>query len=248
MGVANPETHAEFLKKIPFIVHWDLFPNEFAEGFADLLLPDTSYLESFNWLDGQGFSFNYPYGLDPWCYQITQPAVKPVPSRKYIMDVSFELLDRIGKRSQLNEYWNKFLGLEEGDQFSPTEKITWEQVGDRGLKHYFGPGHGLEWFKEHGGMVWPKKVKEAYWRCFTDARAPIYLEFMIDLKKKIKKIADEIGIKVNWDQYTPFIEWFPCAPHRVENAQYDLYCFSYRDILHTSSSTMEQPSLTKQAR
>jgi molybdopterin-containing oxidoreductase family molybdopterin binding subunit len=243
MGVSNPEAHADFLKKIPFIVHWDLFANEFAEGFADILLPDTSYLETSNWLDGQGFSFNYPYGMDPWCYQITQPVVKPESGRRYIMDVSFELLDRIGKRAQLNEYWNKFIGLEEADKFKLTEKISWEQVGDKALKHYFGPDHSLDWFKKHGGFIWPKKVEEAYWRCFTDARVPIYLEFMVDLKTKIKKIADQIGIKVNWGQYTPFTEWFPCTPHLVKGPEYDLYCFTYRDILHTNSSTMEQPWL-----
>jgi anaerobic selenocysteine-containing dehydrogenase len=77
---------------------------------------------------------------------------------------------------------------------------------------------------------------------------PIYLEFLIDLKKKIRKIADERGIQVNWDQYTPFIEWFPCAPHLVKDPQYDLYCFSYRDILHTGGSTMEQPWLDEISR
>jgi anaerobic selenocysteine-containing dehydrogenase len=66
---------------------------------------------------------------------------------------------------------------------------------------------------------------------------------MLDMKMKIKKIADEIGISVNWDQYVPFISWFPCTPHLVEDPQYDLYCFSYRDILHTGSATMQQPWL-----
>jgi len=243
MGTSNPEALAEFLKKIPFIVSWDLFPNEFSEGFADILLPDTSYLETFNWMDGQGFSFNYPYGMDPWCYHVTQPVVKPASGRRYIMDVSFELLDRIGKRAELNAYWNKFIGLEEADKFSPTEKVTYEQVGDRALKYYFGADHGSEWFREHGGMIWPKKVEEAYWRCFTNARVPIYMEFMVDLKNKIKEIADEIGIQVNWNPYTPFTEWFPCTPHLVKDPDYDLYCFSYRDIIHTNSSTMEQPWL-----
>ncbi len=243
MGTTNPEKYAEFLKKIPFIVSWDLFANEFAEGFADILLPDTSYLETFSWLDGQGFSFNYPYGMDPWCYHIAQPVVKPKSSRRYTMDVAFELLDRIGKRAELNEHWNRFIGLEGSDRFTPTEKVTWEQVGDKALKHYFGPDHGVEWFKEHGCMMWPKKVEEAYWRHFTGARVPIYLEFLIDLKKKIKRIADEKGIEIKWEQYTPFIEWFPCTPHLVKDPQYDLFCFTYRDILHTGSSTMEQPWL-----
>ncbi len=135
------------------------------------------------------------------------------------MDVCFELLDRLGKRAELNDYWNRYIGLSEADKFNPTEKITWEQVGDKALKKYFGPDHGLEWFNKHGGMIWPKKVEEAYWRYFTDARVPIYLECLVDLKKKIKKIADGIGIKLNWDQYTPLVEWFPCTPHLVNDSK-----------------------------
>jgi len=243
LGMANPKAHAEFLKNIPFIVSWDLFANEFSEGFADILLPDTSYFETFTWLDGQGFSHSYPWGMDPWCCHITQPVIKPKADRRYILDTCFELLDRVGKRAELNEYWNRFIGLKATDRFGPDEKVTWEQVGNKALKYFFGPVHDLEWFKEHGFISWPKKPQEAYWRCFTDARVPLYMEFMIDMKAKIKKIAAEIDIKADWNQYTPLISWFPCEPHRVEDPQYDLYCFSYRDTLHTASASMEQPWL-----
>ena len=243
LGMANPKTHAEFLKKIPFIVSWDLFANEFSEGFADILLPDTSYLETFTWLDGQGFSHSYPWGMDPWCCHITQPVVKPLAGRRYILDTCFELLDRVGKREALNAYWNNFIGLKGTDRFQPDERVTWEQVGDKALKTFFGPQRGLEWFKEHGFISWPKKVEEAYWRCFTDARVPIYMEFMVDMKAKLTKIAGQIDIQADWDQYTPLISWFPCAPHKVKAPQYDLYCFSYRDTLHTASASMEQPWL-----
>jgi molybdopterin-containing oxidoreductase family molybdopterin binding subunit len=243
ISAPNPERYAEFLKKIPFIVSWDLVPNEFGEGFADILLPDTSYLETLTWMEGTGFFFNYPFGMEPWTFHITQPVVRPSHARRFLMDVTFELLDRLGKRRELNEYLNKFIGLDEADKFEPTEKITWEQAADRALRHYFGADHGLEWFKKKGGIIWPKKVEEAYWRHFTDARVPIYLEFMIDLRNKIKKIADESGLKVDWNQYTPLVEWFPCGPHLVDDSKYDLYCFTYRDILHSNSSTMQQPWL-----
>ncbi len=243
MGIANPETHADFLKEIPFIVHWDLFANEFAEGFADILLPDTSYFETFTWLDGQGFSHSYPYGMDPWCSHITQPVVPPAGERRYIMDVCFELLERMGMRPELNAYWNRFIGLPEEEQIKPEDRITWEEVGNKALQHYFGPEHDLDWFKEQGFIAWPKRAAEAYWRCFTDARVPIYLEFMTDLKDKIKTIAEKLDIHAQWEHYTPLISWFPCAPHRVEDPRYDLYCFSYRDILHTASASMEQPWL-----
>lgn len=242
ISIPNPKGYAEFLKKIPFIVSWDVVPNEFAEGFADILLPDTSYLESLNWLEGTGYVFNYPCGMEPWTFHITQPVVEPTHSRRFLMDVTFELLDRLGKRRELNEYWNKYIG-DESEKFDPSQKITWEQVTDKALKNLFGKDRGVEWFKREGGIVWPKKVEEAYWRCFTNARVPIYLEFTIDLKNKIKKIADGSQISISWDQYTPLIEWFPCPPHLQKDPKYDLYCFTYRDVLHTNSMTMEQPWL-----
>jgi molybdopterin-containing oxidoreductase family molybdopterin binding subunit len=243
IGVANPKAQESLLKKIPFIVSWNLFASEFDEGFADLLLPDTSYLETFTFLDGQGFNLNYPYGMDPWCYHVTQPVVKPEQSRRYIIDVTIDLLDRLGKRAELNEFWNRFIGLEGESRFKPDERITWERVGDRALKHYFGPERGLEWFKQHGFITWPKKVEEAYWRWFVDARVPVYLEFMVDLKEKVKTIGEQVGLHLNWDQYAPLISWFPCAPHLVKDPEYDLYCFAYRDIVHTASATMETPWL-----
>ena len=241
LGMANPETHAGFLKTVPFIVSWDLFANEFSEGFADILLPDTSYLETFTWVDGQGFSHSYPYGMDPWCCHITQPVVQPPDGRRYILDTCFELLDRVGKRAALNDYWNKFIGLEEADRFKPDEKVTWEQVGDRALRHFFGPEHDLAWFKAHGFISWPKRVEEAYWRCFTDARVPVYMEFMVDMKDRVSTLAEGLDIKADWAQYSPLVSWFPCEPHQVKDSRYDLYCFSYRDTLHTASASMEQP-------
>jgi molybdopterin-containing oxidoreductase family molybdopterin binding subunit len=146
-------------------------------------------------------------------------------------------------RSKINEYWNRYIGLTGDEKIKPDERLTWKEIGARALKKYFGPEHDLEWFKQHGAMIWPKRVEEAYWRCFTDARVPIYLEFLVNLKTKIKQIADTVGIKVNWDQYTPLLEWFPCAPHLVKDSKYDLYCFTYRDILHSNSNTMEHPWL-----
>jgi anaerobic selenocysteine-containing dehydrogenase len=245
MGLADPNDHAEFLKQIPFIVSWDIFANEFAEGFADILLPDTSYLETFTWLDGQAYSFNYPYGMDPWCYHISQPIVEPEAERRYIMDVCFDLMDRMGKRAELNEYFNRFIGLKNEERIQPGEQVSWEEVGNKALKHYFGPDKDLKYFKEKGCVIWPKKVEEAYWRHFTDARVPIYMEWMIGLKEKAMKIGKDVGINVRWEQYTPYISWFPCKPHLVQDEEYDLFCFSYRDILHTSSCTMEQPWLNE---
>lgn len=243
MSFANPRDQAEFLKKIPFIVSFELFSTEFTDGFADIVLPDTCYLEYSDWMPIHGYFWNQTPVLEPWCFNITQKVVEPQYSRRYTMDVIFDLLDRMGLRAKANEYWNNYIGFDEANKIGPTEKIIWEQLGEKAVKHYFGPEHDWEWFKKHGFISWPKKVEEIYWKYFLDIRVPIYREFMVNAGEKVPKIAKELGIEMDWQQYTALPEWFPCPPHLVEDPQYDLYCFCYRDPLHANSCTMEQPWL-----
>ena len=77
---------------------------------------------------------------------------------------------------------------------------------------------------------------------------PIYPEHLIDIGEKTKEIANEIGLEIESSQYTPLISWFPCTIHHPDNPEYDLYCYSYRDALHTGSHTMEQPWLDEASR
>jgi molybdopterin-containing oxidoreductase family molybdopterin binding subunit len=248
MSIANREIIAETLKKIPFIVVSELFSTELAEGFADILLPDTCYLEESNWIEGMGQNFNYPFGTEDWCFHTVQPVIKPMYSRRDFLEVVWEIIDRLGKRKNLNNFLNKYLGLSEDNKLNPDDKFTSEQLSDRALKSYFGPDHNWEWFKKHGFIRWPKKIEETYWRYFVDCRVPLYLEFVVEVGEKVKEITEKIGLDVDLSQYTPLIEWFPCSIHRVDNPRYEFYCFSYRDILHTGSHTMEQPWLDEASR
>jgi molybdopterin-containing oxidoreductase family molybdopterin binding subunit len=130
----------------------------------------------------------------------------------------------------------------EGDcAFKPDDSFSAEELVNRVAKQLFGNEHGWDWFKEHGFIRWPKKVEDAYWRYCVDARVPIYLEYLVEIGEKIKVINGETGLDFKLDQYIPLISWTPSSIHRINDPNYDLYCFSYRDILHTGSSTMEQP-------
>jgi len=241
MSLANQDSIAKFFSKIPFTVVFELFNTEFTEGFADIVLPDTSYLEESSIWEAEAQNFNYAMGLDDWCFHIIQPVVNPSGARRSYIEVMWELMDRVGRRKALNDFINRFYGFEGFYQFAPEEKFTVEQLADRALTNLFGPEHDWEWFKQHGFIRWPKKVEEAYWRWFVDARTPIYLEFLVDIGKKFGEITKEIDLHVDSSQYTPFISWMPCSIHRMDKEEYDLYCFSYRDILHGGSATMEQP-------
>jgi len=241
MSLANPAVTAETLKKIPFVVVFEIFHTELTEGFADIVLPDTVYLEETSWVEGYAFNFNHAPGMDDWCYHIQQPVVEPKPGVRNINEVIREILHRLGKTPTVNAFYNYFCEFDEKNKLDPDERPTQAEMCDKVLKYFFGEEHDWEYFKKHGFIRWPKRVEEAYWRYFIDARHPIYLEYLIDIGERIKEITEEAEINVNLEQYNPLIPWSPCSIHRLEDPTYDLYCFSYRDILHTGSHTMQQP-------
>ena len=248
MSLANPVVTAESLKKIPFVVVFEIFNTELTEGFADIVLPDTVYLEETSWVEGYAFNFNHAPGMDDWCYHVQQPVVEPKPGVRNINNVIREILHRLGRTPQVNDFYNYFCEFDEKNKLRPDERPTQDEMCDRALRYFFGEEHDWEYFKKHGFIRWPKKVEEAYWRYFIDARHPIYLEYLIDIGERVKALTQDAGITVNVDQYNPLISWFPCTIHRLADPEYDLYCFSYRDILHTGSHTMQQPWIDEASR
>jgi anaerobic selenocysteine-containing dehydrogenase len=122
--------------------------------------------------------------------------------------------------------------------------MTSAEIGDGVLKSIFGPEHDWEWFKKNGYIRWPKKVEEAYWMWFLNLRVPVvYMEWLVHMGEELDKINKETGVGIHLDAYEPLMSWYPCTIHKVTDPKYDLYCYSYRDILHTGGMTMEQPWL-----
>jgi len=132
------------------------------------------------------------------------------------------------------------------DEYQPDlpDKPSLPEVSNRVVKSMFGPEHDWAWFQKHGFIRWPKRVEEAYWMWFHDLRIPvIYMEFLVHMGEAVEKINEETGLNIELAQYTPLISWFPCTTHKLDDLEHDLYCYSYRDILHSASSTQELPWL-----
>jgi len=254
ISVGNHDAMAQALSEIPFIVISDVFNTETTEGFADIVLPDTCFLEEEQWSNGLAQNFNHAWGMDDWCYHSSQRVVQPQAQRRPNYDVGLEILDRLGKEwgrdliAEVNARFNRVYPIKDEYQLNPTDRPTTAEVGDRIVRSMFGPEYDWEWFKENGFIRWPKRVEEAYWMWFLDARVPIYMEYLAHMGEEVEKINKETGIGMAPDHYTPLISWFPCTIHRVKDPEYDLYCYSYRDILHHASSTMEQPWLDEASR
>ncbi|MBI2829733.1 MAG: molybdopterin-dependent oxidoreductase [Chloroflexi bacterium] len=248
LNLGGLEKTANFLKKVPFTVIFEHFNTELTEGFADIVLPDTCFLEEENWHSGTGVPFNYPPGMDDWCFHTTQRVLQPMHQRRPMYEVLDEINDRLGLTTVMSWAENRPFPrwtVREKDKLRLEEKLSRLENADRTLKRLFGPEHGWEWFKEHGFIRWPKKVEEAYWRYFVKCRTPIYLEYMIHLKEAQDEIFQRIGFDgFDQRQYTPFISWFPILTHNMAGKpEYDLQAFSYRDALHSGTHTLEQPWL-----
>ena len=270
-SVQNREIMANFFKKIPFIVSINTIHNESTESFADIVLPDTHALESWGLFEHHAPFFTWPIGLEGWYFPIRQPVVEPQYERRQVIEILWDLADRIGMRKELNNYYNVYFSSFGGEALiggdiasmrgaqgidkskiveliKPDEKITYKELIDRVLKYYFGPEHDLEYFKEHGTIHWPKQVKEAYWRYYIHARIPFYPEHLGELKPHIIENAKSCGVELDWAQFTPLVSYFKPQIAKEISPEYDLYAFSYRDILHSGSGTMEIPWLDEASR
>lgn len=244
MSGSNFDNITDVLTKTPFVFSFDVYLSEFTE-FDDIVLPDASYLETLSPFEHQA-GYNGPVGLDDWCFQIRQPVVEPGHQRRMLAEILPDLAERIDPEL-LKKYYFAINGLWAlaGGKYALdlNEKYTWEQMADRGLKNWFGDDHGLEWFKENGCLSWPKQVEEVYWRYEIDARVPIYSEFIVTMGENVRKIAEPRGIEMDWEQYIPLPEYFPCPIHKVKSPDYDLYAITYRDILHTGTMTQQHPEI-----
>jgi len=131
-------------------------------------------------------------------------------------------------------------GIIEPYRLDPAKKYTLEEITDRILKSWFGPEHGLEYFKKQGFIKWPKKIEERYWRPFQKWRTPIYFEHFIKVGNQVKKVLKENGLEnigLDTDDYQALPDWKPCPAYDVKDPEYDLYSIYFRVPLHTFSST-----------
>jgi anaerobic selenocysteine-containing dehydrogenase len=247
MSIANKESIADSLVKYKFIVSFDLFATE-TSNFADIVLPDCSYLQSVDSRSNFPFIFSLPAGMGEWCWPIRQPLLPPDGEQRYFADVLLEIADRAGFRADLNAAYNASLRLEAPYRLEGESRYSFEQICDAELKNNFGDEHGLDWFKEHGVIKWKKTPTEVYWRPFVDVRVPIYWEFMLPIGQKIAAIAEPRGLKIPLEYYDPLPDFLPCTSHCCKKQDFDFYAFYYRDVVHTNSFTMENPWLDEAAR
>ena len=247
MSIANKDSVARSLAKYKFMVSIDILLNE-TSYFADIILPDASYLQQTDSRANFPFLYNHPGGPGEWCWPVRQPVVPLEGKQRRFQDVFLDLADRVGIRADYNAAFNAQMRLEPPYRLEGDTRYSFDEICDRELRNNFGDHRGLEWFKKHGVIKWPKKPEEVYWRPFVDVRVPIYWEFMTALLEKTSAIADPRGVKIHGEFFEPLPSFLPCPSHNCNKAGFDFTAFYYRDIIHTNSFTTENPWLDEAGR
>ncbi len=246
MSIGNRETVARSLAQYRFVISFDLFETE-TTRFADIVLPDCSYLQSTDSRSSFPFIFSHPAGMGEWCWAIRQPVLEPEGEQRGYQDVLLELAERLGISADMNAALNASMNLAPEYRLQGERRYTWDEICDAELRTNFGPERGLQWFKEHGVIKWKKQPQEVYWRPFLDVRVPIYWEFLVPVGDKLAALAEPRGLKILREYYEPMPDFLPCHSHACHEPGFDLTAFYYRDTIHTNSFTMENAWLDEAA-
>ena len=232
------EVVTEALKKLDMVVSINIYLDE-STDFADVVLPEHSYLERYN-LSNWSFDLQ---GL-----QISQPVVKPLYDTKDGMDIFTELAHRTGflfGENGFNAHLNRTLGLKTPFELDKNRKYSYKEVLDMQARCHSDGAKDLEWYRKHGNDFRPLKPAEKF-MIYRDARLPIYFSSIKyagdELRENLEKhkIEERLDIKVNLNQYKGIPYWEPSPIHHDDH-EYDLYLIAYKSYLTTYADMATNP-------
>ncbi len=230
----DPEPVARALSRFPFTVCFAYVPDE-TNWFADLILPESTDLESLQLARVGGTSYQEQY----WDYAgvaIRQPAIQPVHDTMDMTDIASEAASRLGILGQYNRAINRgALGfrlrtaaydfsLEQEKKYAASD--IWDRVC-RAATLTLSNGkeeHGLEWFKEHGVFLTPFKRINWYLHGVMVAKK---LRYELPYQERLLRVGEELRSRLHengvkwWDkqleEYQALPQWddFPSIWARV---------------------------------
>lgn len=252
-GTTGLSTIEAGLKKFPFIAAVNIVADE-ADSFADIIMPDNSYMERYFVVSTSNFTPEAPNGPYRSDYDVLrQPVVEqPVFNTRDGNDIMIDLAERVGilyGKGGVNDRINTYQGLNDPYKLDLNKKYTWQQVIDLQLKNENGAQYGLDWFKTHGQSVEPVDVFQAkdYFSILQKARLLFYNEYYLwvgeQWASELKKY--NIQLKPNNDFHTKALHPFPTyspdpqiAGDTAAPPEYDLWVIHAKTLLHSMTNPM----------
>ena len=243
MTTADREAMADALSKIPFQISFAREIDETVE-FADIVFPETHYLERFDALPNTLLHTMSP-SSGYWYWGVRQPVVDPPKGVRHWGDVLIELAERIGFLEDFNALTNIIYGLKEPYKLYSNKRYSREEIADTRMKSMFGVDHDLAWFKEHGYLTTKRKAEEMYPRQSIKARIPIYFEHFLDAGEFANKTAQSLSLAWDTSDYKPMPDWKPCPAYQDESKEHDLYVVNTTLPFHSYTVTPANPWLNE---
>ncbi|MDO8835997.1 MAG: molybdopterin-dependent oxidoreductase [Vicinamibacterales bacterium] len=247
MNSHDPVAMAETLKKLTFQLSLVQFIDETAE-FADVILPDAHEFERWDM-----FPANDPYafiapGPGDWYFLFRQPVAEPPGQAKPWTEIYLEIAERMGFLEAVYALGNTMWNIAEAYALDPTRKYTVRELAERQAKTIFGGTFSLDSVTETSSTILrAKTIQEAYPRMFLPSRIPIYLEYLLDHKRDVQVVLDQLHLDWDLSCYSPVPTWIPCEAHG-EHGEYDLIATNNKVPTHQFSTTTENMWIDEVAR
>lgn len=238
---ANVEEQVKVYQDMDFIVGVDIYLNDMSY-FSDIMLPEACYLERYDVLPQFYMNHRMIGSLDtPWTLAMWQPVVEPKDGAPGFMEIYAEIADRAGANEFFIPAVCGLYRVKEEYMFPTDQKLDVEQFIDAVYKSNIDEEHGLQWFKDNGGVyTYPRKVDEMYiWDAEAPGRIPFYWDFMLEAK------VAELDIPWETDDYIPLPEWRPGVEFYADDPAYDIFPVYYTNASNTDTWTVQNAWLNE---
>lgn len=244
---ANVEEQVKVYQDMDFIVGVDIYLNDMSY-FSDIMLPEACYLERYDVLPQFYMNHRMIGSLDtPWTLAMWQPVVEPKDGAPGFMEIYAEIADRAGANEFFIPAVCGLYRVKEEYMFPADQKLDVEQFIDAVYKSNIDEEHGLQWFKDNGGVyTYPRKVDEMYiWDAEAPGRIPFYWDFMLEAKEKVEAKVAELDIPWETDDYIPLPEWRPGVEFYADDPAYDIFPVYYTNASNTDTWTVQNAWLNE---
>ena len=244
---ANVEEQVKVYQDMDFIVGVDIYLNDMSY-FSDIMLPEACYLERYDVLPQFYMNHRMIGSLDtPWTLAMWQPVVEPKDGAPGFMEIYAEIADRAGANEFFIPAVCGLYRVKEEYMFPTDQKLDVEQFIDAVYKSNIDEEHGLQWFKDNGGVyTYPRKVDEMYiWDAEAPGRIPFYWDFMLEAKEKVEAKVAELDIPWETDDYIPLPEWRPGVEFYADDPAYDICPVYYTNASNTDTWTVQNAWLNE---
>ena len=236
----NPRSAIAGLKAIPYMVDITLYVDETAL-FADLVLPDATYLERYGW---EGM-----WSVEDEGVQIQQPVVQPLYGIRHSADVYIELANRLGFMTGplgFSSFLNMMQmtgGASEAVSRTAVNDITRSYHSAREYVETYvravAPGDEERIWQQGHNLRTKPPVKRYAPECFGGHRIPLYSYWFKQVGDDLRRnmAAHDVFAKAPgldperiFLEYAPLPFWHPSVLES-EAPEFDMYVINWRTAL-----------------